>query len=63
MRVCAYVRMCVWYPRMGMKVADLFNHQPEGPQTCAAMDEELVNPWQILRGDDGQLYVDITAHR
>jgi hypothetical protein len=45
------------------KVADLFNHQPEGPQTWAAMDDELDNPWQILRGDDGLLYVEISAHR
>jgi hypothetical protein len=29
-------------------VADLFNHQPEGPLTWAAMDEELVNPWQVF---------------
>jgi len=29
-------------------VADLFNHQPEGPLTWAAMDEELVNPWQVV---------------
>jgi hypothetical protein len=44
-------------------VADLFNHQPEGPLTWAAMDEELTNPWSVVRGDDGQLYVDISAHR
>ncbi len=53
---------CAW--RVGaLKVADLFNHQPEGPQTWAAMDDELDNPWQILRGDDGLLYVEISAHR
>jgi hypothetical protein len=44
-------------------VADLFNHQPEGPLAWADMEEELANPWQVLRGDDGLLYVDITAHR
>jgi len=44
-------------------VADLFNHQPEGPLMWASMDEELTNPWQVLRGDDGMLYVDICAHR
>ena len=48
---------------VAFKVADLFNHQPEGPQTWAAMDDELDNPWQILRGDDGLLYVEISAHR
>jgi len=44
-------------------VADLFNHQPEGPLLWASMDEELTNPWQVLRGDDGMMYVDICAHR
>lgn len=44
-------------------VADLFNHQPEGPLAWTDMEEELANPWQVLRGDDGLLYVDITAHR
>jgi hypothetical protein len=44
-------------------VADLFNHQPEGPLAWAAMEEELTNPWSVVRGDDGMLYVDICAHR
>ena len=31
-------------------VADLFNHEPEGPLVWSELDEQLTNPWQVLRG-------------